>query len=171
MAKYNKKIVEKICDLIKSDSYTVSEICQIVGLSKDTYYRWIKEKSDFSDTIKKAEDEFRKDTLVECEKSLVKLIKGYTTQEKKTITVDSGKKDVNGRPIPKIKEQTIVDKHIQPNLGAIIHFQTNQDSDNWKNKHSTEVTGKDGKDLFGQLSDTELDARIAELERKLGKGK
>jgi ribosomal protein L29 len=31
------------------------------------------------------------------------------------------------------------------------------------------VTGKDGKDLFKQLSDDELEAKIAELERKLGK--
>lgn len=33
----------------------------------------------------------------------------------------------------------------------------------------TELTGKDSKDLLGQLSDDELDARIAELERKLDK--
>jgi phage terminase small subunit len=33
----------------------------------------------------------------------------------------------------------------------------------------TELTGKDGKDLFANLTDDELDTRIAELERKLGK--
>lgn len=33
----------------------------------------------------------------------------------------------------------------------------------------TEVTGKDGKDLFGQLSDDDLNKRIAELENKLKK--
>lgn len=33
----------------------------------------------------------------------------------------------------------------------------------------TELTGKDGKDLFANLTDDELDARIVELERKLGK--
>ena len=33
----------------------------------------------------------------------------------------------------------------------------------------TELTGKDGKDLFANLTDEELDARIAELERKSGK--
>jgi len=32
-----------------------------------------------------------------------------------------------------------------------------------------ELTGKDGKDLFAELSDDELDTRIAEIERKLGK--
>jgi len=33
----------------------------------------------------------------------------------------------------------------------------------------TELTGKDGKDLFAGMTDDELDARIAELERKLEK--
>jgi phage terminase small subunit len=33
----------------------------------------------------------------------------------------------------------------------------------------TELTGKDGKDLFANLTDDELDARIVELERKLAK--
>jgi phage terminase small subunit len=33
----------------------------------------------------------------------------------------------------------------------------------------TELTGKDGKDLFANLSDDELNARIEELERKLDK--
>ena len=27
-------------------------------------------------------------------------------------------------------------------MGAIIHYQTNKDPENWKNKQSTEITGK-----------------------------
>lgn len=149
MAKYSKKIVEKICSLIKSDSYTIAEICKKVGISESTYYEWRLKKSEFSESIKKAENEFTQDILVECKRSLRKLITGYTAQERHTIMVDSKEIDKKtGKPKPKIKEQKVVDKHFQPNLGAIIHFQTNQDPDNWKNKHSTEVTGKDGKDLI-----------------------
>lgn len=167
MAKYNKKIVDEICSLIKEDSYTIAEICKKVGIAKDTYYDWLNKKSDFSDSIKKAENEFKENILIECNRSLRKLITGYMAQEKKVITVDSGKKDDRGRPIPKIKEQTIVDKHIQPNLGAIIHFQTNQDPDNWKNKHSTEVTGKDGKDLFAKKSVEELEDELKKIMSKI----
>ena len=152
MAKYNKEIVDKICSLIKEDSYTVAEICDAVGIAEDTYYTWKKEKNEFSESIKKAKEEFNKDILVECERSLRKLITGYTVQEKKTTMVDSKGKDANGKAKLKIKEQTIIDKHIPPNLGAIIHYQTNQDPDNWKNKHSTELTGKDGKDLVPILN-------------------
>lgn len=84
-------------------------------------------------------------------------------------TVGSGKYDINGKEIPRIKEQKIVDKHYQPDTAAIIFTLTNGEPENWKNRQNNEVTGKDGKDLFGQLTDEELDARIAELEKKLDK--
>ena len=89
-----------------------------------------------------------------------RLINGYEYEEKKTVTVD------NGQGQPKIKEQTITKKVIAPNLGAIIHFQTNKDPQNWKNRQNTEITGKDGKDLFEKLTDEELEAKIKELENK-----
>lgn len=157
MAKYNKKIVDNICALIRTDSYTIAEICEKVGIVKDTYYSWLKTKSDFSDAIKKAEDEFKEYMLVECNKSLVKLIKGYTVQEKRTVTADTGKKDDNGKPIVKVKEHVVTDKHYPPSLGAIIHFQTNRDPDNWKNRQENKVSGEVGiKSSLESLSDEEL---------------
>lgn len=90
-------------------------------------------------------------------------------QEKHVITVGSGKFDVNGREIPRIKEQKVVDKHYQPDTAAIIFTLTNGEPENWKNRQNNEVTGKDGKDLFAQLTDEELDAKISDLEKKLGK--
>ena len=81
MAKYNKKIVDNICALIRTDSYTIAEICEQVGISKETYYQWLKTKPDFSDAIKKAEDEFNDLIIAEAKRSLVKMIRGYTVQE------------------------------------------------------------------------------------------
>lgn len=118
---------------------------------------------------KKAEAERMAFFVAEAKKSLLRKIQGYTVQEKHITTVGSGKYDVNGKEIPRIKEQKIVDKHYQPDTAAIIFTLTNGEPENWKNRQNNEVTGKDGKDLFGQLSDEELDARIAELEKKLGK--
>lgn len=148
-ARYSKTLVDDVVSLIKEDSYTIAEICKKVGISERSFYNWRDQHAEFAEAIKKAEDEFRDRILVECEKSLVKLIKGYTVQEKKTVVVDSKDKDpITKKPIPKIKEQTVTDKHIQPSLGAIIHYQTNNDPDRWRNRQSTELTGKDGKDLI-----------------------
>jgi len=165
MAKYNKKIVKKITDLIKSDSYTVAEICSKSGIHPDTYYEWMRTKSEFSEAVTRAREEFRKSTLVECEKSLIKLIKGYEVEEKTVVYVDS--KGPDGASKPKIKEQKVVKKHFQPSLGAIVHFQTNNDPEHWKNRQNTELTGKDGKDFFATMPDDELNRRIEELEAKL----
>lgn len=160
--KYNKKIVERICELISVDSYTVAEICEMVGISERAYYEWQSKYADFADAIKKAQDKFTQDMLIECSKSLVKLIKGYTAEESKIVYVDSKAKEVdeNGEPVkskPKIKEQVITKKHIAPNLGAIIHFQTNRDPDNWKNRQENKISGEVGiKSSLENLSDEEL---------------
>ncbi|MDV3603818.1 hypothetical protein CMU86_11685 [Elizabethkingia anophelis] len=172
MAKYSKKIVSEICDLIKADSYTIVEICQMVKISEDTYYTWKKQKPEFSESIKKAEEERRNFFIIEARKSLLKKIQGYTVDEKKTVYVDSGKvvskkgSEDESKQTPKIKEQTVIKKHIQPDTVAIIFTLTNCDPDNWKNKQSNEITGKDGKDLFSGLTDEEIDKKIEELEKK-----
>lgn len=139
MAKYSKKLVEHICELISTDSYTVVEICNRVGISESTYHEWKAKKTEFSEAIKSAKTKFEGDMLVECERSLVKLIKGFTVQEKRTVTADTGKKDENGKPIVRVKEHVVTDKHYPPSLGAIIHYQTNRDPDRWKNRQDTKM--------------------------------
>lgn len=148
MAKYSKKIVSNICSLIKKDSYTIAEICSLVGISEETYHCWKREKPEFSEAIKKASDQFNEMIVAEAKKSLVKMIRGYTVQEKKTVTCDSGRKDEDtGKPIVKVKEHSVIDKHVQPNVAATIFALVNRDPDNWKNKQDTimdlkaEVTG------------------------------
>lgn len=160
MPKYNKTIVKKICDLIRKDSYTVAEICVNVGISESCYYNWQANVGEFGVSIQKAKDEFIAKNLVECEKSLVKIIKGYEYEEKKTVTIDDGA----GKP--KIKEQTITKKVVSPNLGAIIHYQTNKDPENWKNRQSAELTGKGGKDLIPArvLTKKEAQELLSQLE-------
>lgn len=169
MAKYSKKMVDNICYLLKSDSYTIAEVCRMVGINPDTYYDWQANKPDFSERIKKAQDERMMFFVSEAKKSLLKKVQGYTVDETKTVYVDSGKTKPGEKPQPKVKEQTIIKKHIQPDTAAIIFTLTNGDPDNWRNRQSNEVTGKDGKDLFSGLSDDELDKKIKELEKKLKK--
>lgn len=145
MAKYSKMIVEKICSLIQSDSYTIPEICQLVGIAESTFHEWKASKPEFSEAIKKARAAFFELLSVEAKKSLMKKVKGYEVEETKTVYVDSGKSvvDENGKEKqkPKVKEKTIVTKHIQPDTAAIIFTLTNTDPDHWKNRQSSDVNG------------------------------
>lgn len=162
MAKYSKKIVDQICTLIRKDSYTIAEICSLSGISESTYHEWKATKSEFSEAIKKAGDDFNSLLIVEAKKSLMKKVRGYTVQEKRTVTCDSGKKDeATGKPIVKVKEHTVTDKHIQPDTGAIIFTLVNRDPDNWKNKMDNNVTGDITlKSELDKLSDEELERII-----------
>lgn len=144
MAKYSRKLVNKICNLIKSDSYTIAELCVKVGISERSFYDWKSLNADFAEAIKEAEDERLEFFAVEAKKSLIKKIQGYTVQEKKTVSVE-GKKDGNSFSL--VKELTVFEKHIQPDTTAIIFTLTNADSLNWKNKFNNEITGKNGKDM------------------------
>ena len=135
-SKYSPEIVAKIVEMIETDSYTIPEICSHVGISEATYHYWKDSQLEFLEAIKRAKQKFVDKTLLDCQKSLVKLVNGYEYEEKKTVMIDNG----NGQP--KIKEQTTTKKHVSPNLGAIIHYQTNKDPLNWKNKQSTEISGE-----------------------------
>lgn len=167
MAKYNKKVVSQIVELLRSDTYTIIEVCRIVGISQRTFYAWQSEYPDFQQAVQEAKDERVQFFVKEAKKSLLKKIQGYEVEEVKTVSVGGKQTDEEGNPAMYVKEQTITTKHIQPDTSAIIFTLTNCDPENWKNKHSNEVAGKDGKDLFMNISDEELDKKIQDLERKL----
>lgn len=163
MAKYSKKVVERIVELVKSDTYTIAEICQQVGISQATFHRWKDEHEEFGLAIEEAMDARTQFFVQEAKKSLLKKIQGYEVTETKVVTVPT-----KGDPSkPTIKEQTTMKKHIQPDTAAVIFTLTNGDPTRWRNRQTTEVTGKDGKDLFKTLSDEDLDKEIADLEKKL----
>lgn len=146
------RIQAKICELVATDSYTIVEVCQAVGIHRDTYNAWFNdEKSDFSDAIKKAKNDFLNSIAIEAQKSLVKRVKGYEVEETKTVYSDN-----NGKP--KIKERTVTKKHIAPDIAAVIYTLSNVDPENWKNRQSAEITGKNGGavEIKGEFDVTKL---------------
>lgn len=169
MKKYNSKKADQIVELFRTDTYTVFEICRIVKISKSTLYRWMSEYPDFAQAIEDAKDERAQILVVAAKKSLRRKIEGYDVTETRVVTVPHKEKDKDGKTIekPRIKEQITTKKHIQPDTAAIIFTLTNGDPDHWRNRQSTEVTGKDGQDLFAKKTDDELAAMIEELRRKL----
>lgn len=162
MAKYSRQLVDRICSLIREDSYTIVEICDLVQINKDTYHTWMKTKSDFSDSIKKAENDRMQFFVAEAQKSLLKKIQGYEVEESKTVYVDNGKPVVDEetgkeKQKPKIREKTIVKKHIQPDTAAIIFTLTNGNPERWKNRQDTNVTGSSPVSKFEGMTDEQLE--------------
>lgn len=128
-----ESVINTFVEMIKADTYTVSEMCDKAGISQRSYYDWKKENALFAEILKKAEEDAIQLRLVECRNSLVKLINGQDVEEVKIITVS----DSEGNSYE--RERTVTTKTVLPNLGAIIHYQTNKDPDNWKNRQSSEL--------------------------------
>ena len=167
MDKYKAEAVEKIVEMLRSDTYNVGELCRAAGIATSTYYNWKRDDEEFVKAINDAKKERMDYFVTEAEKSLRKKLQGYTVEETKVVTVPSKELDENGRPKPRIKEQTTVKKYIPPDTAIIIFTLTNGEQETWRNRQYSEITGKGGKDLIKQLPDDELDKKIADLESKI----
>ena len=112
--------------------------CKKVGISKETFYTWINDKPDFSDSLKKARKEFRETIVQTLEQSLWKRAAGYEIEESKNEyrTLKDG-----GEVLVKSSKIT---KHFPPDTGALIFALTNLDPENWKNRQDNRLSVDDG---------------------------
>lgn len=85
--------------------------------------------------------------------SMQKKLTGFFVEE----TESFYKVDDSGNRIP--REIKVKKKFIPPSDALIQVALYNCDPDNWQNKHRTEQTGKDGKDLFKELTIKVVDSR------------
>ncbi len=131
--------VEIMCKAIAAgksykDAFTAARV------SKATFYAHLANDSDFSDRVKKAEQEYQdwydSQLVVDCKRSLTELVRGYEWDETTTETIPSrdGKK--------MITKTKVVHKKAAPNPTAIIFALCNRDPEHWQNRVTNELTGK-----------------------------
>ena len=130
--------VEIMCKAIAAgksykDAFTSARV------SERTFYYHLREDLQFSQLVKKAEQEYQEwydsQIIVDCKRSLLELIRGYEYDE---ITTETGT-DLRGKPVSKKK---ITHKKVGPNPTAIIFALCNRAPGEWSNKHIQELTGK-----------------------------
>lgn len=136
MGKYNTKIVKEMSDWIRENGLIdyggakLGDFCRAFGIDDVTYYNWMR-KSEFSESIKKAKEDFRGNLEISIVKSLANVARGYEYTQTQTEY-----KDVNG--VPKIVKQTKKNVRVEPNVGAAIFLLTNIAPDKWRNKINSE---------------------------------
>lgn len=130
MAKYKREILERIFELLASDSYTVQEVCDLVGISRSTFYKWEREKKQFAHLLKNAKKELEASMIAEAKRSLRKKIAGYDVEETRIVL---GRAKEGGQPT--VKEKVITKKHVAPDTGAIIFFLTNKLPSEFQNRY------------------------------------
>ena len=131
--------VEIMCKAIAAgksykDAFTAARV------SKATFYAHLANDSDFSDRVKKAEQEYQdwydSQLVVDCKRSLLELVQGYEWDE--TTTESALNKD--GKMVE--TKRKVVHKKAAPNPTAIIFALCNRAPEQWSNKHVQELAGK-----------------------------
>lgn len=128
--KFSKEIVEKICEHLKKGA-TITSTCAAVGLSRETFYDWMKKKPDVSDTIKKAR-------AIPDQKVENALFRSATMKHR--FKEKHFKAVVVGDKVKLIPEKTIT-KIIPPNVTAQIFWLKNRMPEDWRDKTEHEHSG------------------------------
>lgn len=158
MAKYNKEIVKDMCDWVRENGLIdyggarLGDFCRHFKIDDVTYYNWMR-KSEYSEAIKKAKEDFKNNLETDIVFSLSKAAKGYDVEE---VTTEGREVQEGDKKVFKVVKQIRKKKHIECNVGAAIFLLTNLAPDKWKNKQKQEV----------EVTDTEWVGALKELTDK-----
>lgn len=133
--KYTTHILPKLIEIEKWITEGEPEylIADKLGVSKDTWFRYKKEKSEFYDSIKKGQQNLEKFV----ESQLIKKCKGFFVEEVKTFIekVESDKNDnEKGNPAKERKKIEKFKKFIPPSDVSIIFALKNLNPSRWKDR-------------------------------------
>jgi hypothetical protein len=112
------------------DGLTDEQIAHNLGISKDTFYTYKKEHTDFSDALKRGKEVVD----ITVENALYKKAIGYTYEE---VTREPIKDPETGEY--RLEVTKIVKKEVQPDTTAQIFWLKNRKPAEWRDKHEQEV--------------------------------
>ena len=148
MSKYSDIDLDKISYLIEVKGYNDSQLIEYLGISRPTFYKWKKEKVNFSNTLKKS----RVKLVSKIKDSLVKKTEGFYVTEWKEIVVEG--------EVVKVENS----KYIPPSDTAIIFALANLDPENWKRQDKQVIdTNKDKAVIPNIQSDDDI-LKMIELD-------
>jgi len=130
--KYGKEIVDKLCGYLKKGS-SIKSACALVEISQETFYKWRKEKVEFSETIKRAMAIPDKTVENALYKSAI-MGHSYVEREFKAISNKEGTRIIE-IPVKSVK------KFIPPNVTAQIFWLKNRCPEEFKDRTEIEHSG------------------------------
>ena len=142
--KYNKRIL-KIIERNLVEGRNQKETCAAAGITEECFYRWKKEKSEFSKLLEAVDEQKWERIRHMLPTATDKLINGFEIDVVEQVGTLSGK-DEDGKPAMKIKEVRKTKKHFPPNAAFVQFVMKNLDekkfSDRQEMKHSGSIEHK-----------------------------
>jgi hypothetical protein len=121
---------------------TEKQVCDALGISHDTFYKYKRENAEFCEIIKNS----RQNLVDELRGALVKRALGFEYTEKKHYI-----KNEDGKTIEYIEETT---KPALPDVAALNLCLKNYDPDNWANDPQLLKLRRDELELRKQIADS-----------------
>lgn len=110
MGKFSKKIAKEIIDFIELDMYTITEICNILNISRKTFYNWLESDAKFRKEVEDAKERAEEKLLMEARRALRSKLERYKVEE----TVITYVPDENEPTGFRIKKKVVKIKDIPP---------------------------------------------------------
>ena len=136
------------------DGLTDEQIADKIGISRDTFYRWEREFSDFSDAVKEGKDPVD----IEVENALLKRALGFEYVETTTEIHDMP----DGTQRKHIKKTT---KMVVPDTAAAFIWLKNRRPDKWRDKPVDVAISEEDK-----TTDDALTAALRETAERMEAG-
>jgi len=141
---YNKTFPKKVYDLALKGLFDY-QIWDALGISHDTFYKYMKRYPAFAEAYKKGADEGREIHAQQVVNAMLKNACGYKVQEvhrtfKKI--VPSPEQAVNDQDAGFLMETKIVDKEFRPDPTSGIFLLCNWKANQYKRSHTVEVQQK-----------------------------
>ena len=130
--KYDPEQTPKLAEQYASELLTDAQIYAKLGISYETFYKWLKKHVEFAEAIKRGKEAANRD-LVEVMK---KSAKGYYVDEEETVVyLDRNKR-------PKSYSKTVKHRYIAPSTTTQIFLAKNRMPEDYRDRHDVDVRGK-----------------------------
>lgn len=136
MAKYKDRAPDVLTFI--SQGYSNKDACEKAGIAEDTFYDWMNTKSEFSESVKKAQREGDLVRINSVEAALLDVARGFEYEEVKT-EYESQLNPKTNKYEPTIKKQVRTKKRVIPQTEAIKFYLTNKAPEEWKNRQEHDI--------------------------------
>ena len=168
MAKYTERLAEKIVSLIEEDTYSITEICKHLKITRKSFYEWRDKKPEFRKAIEAA-IESRDETLaITARRSLRKKLEGYTLTEIWTTYVP----DKENPDKLVLKNRVVRQKEYAPDTHAIrlvlLHNETKEEENKEHKPLTIIVQDPKTRDSLNELREKLMNNNVP-VEKKIEK--
>ena len=147
----------RMAKALARNGYTDAQMAEIIGVTRKTICAWKTAHPAFGEALTIGKEEVD----LQVEDGLLKRALGYDYEETEIVASKEGD---TTKPA-KIKKTK---KHVPADVTACIFWLKNRQPGRWRDKHQTEVTGKDGGPIEVTSPREQITSRIAGIAARIG---